>query len=187
MTNRPWCCSLATLNSSDSNSLCLQCGLCCNGVIFADVQLQADDDAARLKSLGLRFASSQKSNIKIQKFLQPCNAFDGCRCGIYSDRPRYCRDFECLLLKQVTQGRVSRSAAERLVRGARERVDRVKTLLHELGDVDESVALARRFRRVKARFEKEIPDKAVAARFGQLTLAMHELNMLLAEAFYPGD
>src|ERR1041384_8180337 len=41
------------MNVSQSNDLCLECGLCCNGVIFADVQLEPADDAARLQSLGL--------------------------------------------------------------------------------------------------------------------------------------
>src|ERR1700761_4281735 len=94
-----------------SNSLCLECGLCCNGVIFADVQLQPGDDAAKLRSLGLAFASNQK-------FKQPCTAFGGCRCNIYSDRPQYCREFECLLLKSVKAGRTETSTALRIIRTA---------------------------------------------------------------------
>ncbi len=31
--------------------LCPDCGLCCNGVLFADVELRAGDDAGRLKQL----------------------------------------------------------------------------------------------------------------------------------------
>ena len=74
-----------------------ECGLCCNGVIFADVQLEPEDDAQLLQSLGLKFALNRKSQIVKRKFLQPCTAFAGCQCNIYSDRPRhYCRQFECL-------------------------------------------------------------------------------------------
>src|SRR5947208_1703191 len=107
------------------DSLCLECGLCCNGVIFADVQLQPDDDARKLQLLGLTLFPNRKSKIENRKFKQPCSAFDGCRCRIYSDRPGYCRAFECLLLKNVNAGRLDAAAALRVIRTARKRVELV--------------------------------------------------------------
>src|ERR1041385_5603363 len=92
------------MNPNDSNSLCLECGLCCNGVIFADVRLQPGDNAPRLQSLGLKFLPNRQSQIANRKFSQPCAAFAGCKCTIYSERPTYCRKFECLLLKSVKTG-----------------------------------------------------------------------------------
>src|SRR5437867_9164117 len=79
--------------------LCPQCALCCNGVLFKDVELQPADDAARLKALGLPLDGSRKA-----KFSQPCAALCGCHCGIYADRPMRCRQFECALLKSVAAG-----------------------------------------------------------------------------------
>ena len=35
------------------NQLCPACGLCCNGVLFADVELQPGDNAGRLIDLGM--------------------------------------------------------------------------------------------------------------------------------------
>ena len=171
---------------TDSNPLCLECGLCCNGVIFADGQLRPADDVARLQSLGLRIAANQKSKINDQKFLQPCGALDGCRCRIYADRPKYCRAFECLLLKHVKAGRMKTDAALRVVGTARQRADIVRRLLRELGDHAEDVALSLRFRRMKRRLEANLPDEATAETFGRLTLTVHELNLLLSDAFYPG-
>jgi hypothetical protein len=155
-------------------------------VIFADVQLQPGDNAAKLRSLGLAFVSPQKSKTRPQKFNQPCAAFGGCRCNIYSERPKYCRQFECLLLKSVKAGRTETAAALRIIRTALQRVKKVKHLLHELGDDDETVALSKRFRRMKRRLESGPLDDEAAEKFGDLTLAVHDLNMLLAEAFYPG-
>ena len=175
------------MNNGDSNALCLECGLCCNGVIFADVQLQPEDDASRLRSLGLAFAGNQNSKIKIQKFKQPCNAFEGCRCRIYSERPKYCRQFECLLLKSVKSGRTETPKALRIIRTARRRVEKVKSLLRDLGDADEHIALSKRFRRVKRRLENGGFDDETAQRFGELTLAVHDLNVLLSEGFYPAS
>ena len=172
-------------DSSDKHpapeSLCLKCGLCCNGVIFADVKLQARDDSQRLRTLGLPLASSGRRDLK---FSQPCSAFDGCRCRIYAERPRYCRDFECILLKNVIAGRLTYGAALQTVRSATEKVDAVRDLLRALGDNDEQLAIAARFRKMTAEFEREPLQDERADLYGRLTLAVHDLNCLLSEAFY---
>jgi hypothetical protein len=171
------------MNLCNSNSLCLECGLCCNGVIFANVQLQPGDNAARLKSLGLAI-SNRSTKAGVQKFKQPCTAFDGCRCNIYSDRPKYCRQFECLLLKSVKAGDTSLPDASKVIRSALRRVKKVKRLLQELGDSDEQLALSHRFRRMQRFLENSPLDGDTAAKFGDLTLAVHDLNVLLSESFY---
>lgn len=187
-------------NASFIEQLCPACGLCCNGVIFADVQLQPGDNAEKMKSLGLPPTTSQPASRRqlrssrrqeahssaIAKFPQPCAAFDGCRCGIYPDRPKYCRKFECALLKEVDAGRVDSSAALRTIRTARQRAERVRQLLRELGDMDEQLALSKRFQRMQRRMESSVINEEAADVFGQLTLAVHDLNLLLSEAFYPG-
>jgi Fe-S-cluster containining protein len=189
LTNTDVCNRIGWLmNASDSNQLCLECGLCCNGVIFANGQLQPEDDAQRLRALGLRLAKTDpKSEIRNPKFLQPCTAFDGCRCKIYTDRPIYCRKFECLLLRDVKAGDLETAAALRVIREARRRVDKVKKLLRELGDADEHIALSVRFHRMKRRLETSELDEERADRFGDLTLAVHDLNVLLSGRFYPGS
>ena len=175
------------MDSTDSNPLCLECGLCCNGVIFADGQLQPADDAPRLEALGLRLLPHRPSPIAHQKFQQPCAAFDNCRCRIYGGHPQYCREFECLTLKRMKTGRLETAAAERVIRAARQRADKVKRLLLELGDDDERMALSLRFQRMQKRLESRMTDDETAELFSRLTLAVHGLNLLLSEAFYPGS
>ena len=170
------------MNPRDANSLCLECGLCCNGVIFADVQLRSGDDAARLRALGLAFA--QKSKAGVEKFKQSCAAFGGCKCNIYSERPRYCREFECLLLKSVKAGDVKIDEARRVIRSALKQAETVKKLLRQLGDTDETLALNKRFQRVQRKVERGACDQDTAHIFGELTLAVHKLSMLLSERFY---
>ena len=169
----------------DANSLCRECGLCCNGVIFADVQLQSGDNAARLRALGLAFLKNRKSQIVNRKFSQPCTAFAGCECKIYSERPTYCREFECLLLKSVKAGDVEVTDARRVIRSTLRQAEKVKSLLRQLGDTDESVALSKRFQRTRRTVERGPCDQETAHSFGELTLAVHELNVLLSERFYP--
>ena len=162
------------------DQLCPQCAMCCNGVLFKDVELQAGDDAAKLKELGIPVARK-----RVEKFPQPCVALEGCRCRIYCDRPARCREFECALLKAVAAGETEVSAALRTIRETQKRANAVKRLLREVGDTDEGLALSLRFKRTRRRLESSSFDEATGDRFGELTLAVHDLNLFLREKFYP--
>jgi Fe-S-cluster containining protein len=171
------------VSETNSGDICFECGLCCDGVIFADVQLRP----AEVKSLKSKLESLQSRGKNAPaKLPQPCAAFDGCRCRIYADRPSYCRQFECLLFKNLRSGRIERAAASRIVRTAKERAEKVRVLLRELGDTDEHSALSLRFQQAAKRFERAPLTDEKAEIYADLTLAVHDLNMLLSEAFYPG-
>jgi uncharacterized protein len=173
------------MTSDTARALCLECGLCCNGVIFARGQLQPEDNPERLQELGLALLPPGRDRkSQPREFKQPCKAFDGCRCNIYTERPKYCRDFECLLLKSFQSGQTEPDAALGIIRRARRRVEKVKQLLHRLGDSDEHVPLKRRFEATRKRLEGGHGDAETAAVFGELTLALHDLNVLLSERFY---
>ena len=173
-------------NETVSEQLCPGCGLCCNGVIFANLALQPGDSSARLRSLGLPVRNSH-SALRPPHLTQPCAAFDGCRCRVYADRPKYCRQFECVLLKRVKAGQTVPAAAGRIIRTARARADKVLRLLRALGDADEQLPLSARFRRTSRRLKEHELDKETADAYGQLTLAFHDLNLLLGDSFYPGS
>ncbi|HET7625709.1 MAG TPA: YkgJ family cysteine cluster protein [Verrucomicrobiae bacterium] len=175
------------MSFNGSSAICLECGLCCNGAIFARGELRSGDDAERLAALGLSLARQNYSLSGNRKFHQPCAAFENGCCRIYSERPEYCRAFECALLKKVNAGELEISAALRIIRSARRRADKVKRLLRKLGDTDEHVALSARVRRTIRRAESNISNDKTAGLFGELTLANHALNILLSEKFYPGS
>lgn len=160
-----------------AEKLCLSCGLCCNGVIFADVQLQRGDNAAKLRSLGVL-----KTNGK--KFPQPCAMHDCCRCSIYADRPQYCRQFECLLLQNAQEGRVTETGALRFIKAAHHKAAQVQDLLEQLGDRDATVALSKRFQAMRRKMEDGPSNAEQVEIFGLLTVAVHELNVILSEQFY---
>lgn len=177
---------MATPSQAESSEavaqLCPQCAMCCNGVLFKDVELQPGDDAAKLIRLGLVFAKSRQ-----QKFPQPCTALDCCTCGIYADRPVRCRQFECALLKSVAAGEMETPRALRVIRDAQKRAEKVKRLLRELGDDEESRALSLRFKRMQRRFESSVVGEEMTDKFGELTLAVHDLNLVLRARFYPAS
>jgi Fe-S-cluster containining protein len=151
-------------------------------VIFANVKLQAEDNVPRLKLLGLAISTPQSGPPRLN---QPCAALDGCRCRIYANRPRYCRDFECLLLKKVETQKLKTSTALEVIKTARERAEKVRHLLRDLGDADEHLPLSLRFRRTAKKMEHGRREQAKNKTFSQLTLAVHDLNLLLSKSFYP--
>ena len=67
---------------------------------------------------------------------------------------------------------------------ARERAEKVKQLLRELGESNEHLPLAKRHRTITRRMESSDLDELTADLYGQLTLAVHDLNCLLRDAFY---
>jgi len=172
-------------NRSLGEQLCLHCGLCCNGVLFKDVELQAGDDSLQLASAGLPVRPARSAGAR-QKFSQPCAALcaDN-RCRIYSDRPERCREFECVQLKSVQAGEIDPATALRTIERARQGADRVRSLLRRLGDANEDVALSVRFNRLKRRLERDCRNDETAENFAHLTLAVHELSLLLSTKFYP--
>lgn len=92
-----------------------------------------------------------------------------------------------MLLKSVIAGHTSNEVALQIIKSARTGAEKVFKLLRTLGDNDEAAPLAARFRRMKKKLESEPLDEESAEVFGTLTLAVHDLNLMLSEAFYPGD
>jgi uncharacterized protein len=160
------------------NQLCPNCGLCCNGVLFADVELQKGDDAGQLIELGL---SLKKKGVK-RAFVQPCACFDGRLCKIYSDRPQRCRTFECGLLKQVQAGNLEAEAALKQIAETLRLVEKVKGLLRSVGQTNEELALTHRY---KAAMDAPVDfsDEAGAENRGKLMLAVNDLMQMLQRDF----
>lgn len=158
--------------SSPIDRLCLQCGLCCNGVLFADVRPEPGDTSPL-------FAGRSRVN-------QPCLAFDAgsCTCAIYAERPVRCRKFECRQLLNVQAGNSTPEQALRQIRAARKLAARVEALLTELGFVDGKLSLSRRFRRCQRAAETGALSPEQFDTLADLQLAVHKLTHLLAAEFH---
>jgi Fe-S-cluster containining protein len=123
------------------SQLCPKCGLCCNGVLFADVELRKGDDVQRLAELGLSLEKKGRQ----RAFAQPCACFDGKLCRIYKERPKRCRTFECGLLKRVQAGELGADAALETIAQARRQVKKVYELLRCVDSDDGQLALSQRY------------------------------------------
>lgn len=109
-----------------TDTLCTRCGLCCDGTLFADVELAGPVEATRLEILGLDLDDDEAGT---ELLSLPCTALRGTRCGVYADRPRCCRTFECRLLQGARRGTVTVDQALVEIAEARAQVEQVKTLL----------------------------------------------------------
>ena len=124
-----------------TDTLCTRCGLCCDGSLFADVELAGRAEAVGLELLGLQIEEDDGDGGLL---LQPCAALQGKRCGIYAHRPGCCRTFECRLLQDVRRGAVSVERAGEHIAEALRRTARVRALATALGQRDNKLPLKER-------------------------------------------
>jgi len=162
------------------SQLCPNCGLCCDSTLFADVELRAGDDAKRLAKIGLSLTKKGQGKLA---FAQPCACFDGKLCGIYGDRPKRCRTFECGLLKRVGADELSAGAALKKISAAKILVKKVRELLRSLGQDDERLALTKRYAQaMSAPVDLSASENDSELR-GELMLAVNDLMQILQRDF----
>jgi hypothetical protein len=165
----------------DGQRLCAACGLCCNGVLFADVELQPRDIPERLEFLGLRILAKGRGDLR--RFRQPCPAWEGCRCAIYRERPSHCRAFDCRQLRRLKAGDTSESEALDVIRRTLRQVVRVEDLLQVFGQTRRDRPLAARYAAAMRRAVDLAGDPQAAARQGRLLRAMRALMRRLETDF----
>lgn len=153
--------------------------MCCNGVLFGDVELQPGDDGKRLAARGLELFRKGRKRC----FSQPCACFDGKWCRIYDDRPQRCATFECRLLQRVQSGKTDAAAALKVIAQARRRVETLRRLVRELGHTDERVPLNLRYSTIMAQPIELAGDQTVVQRRSELMQTVDELARILERDF----
>jgi len=124
-----------------TETLCTKCGLCCDGTLFADVELVGQAEVVRLEVMGMEIENEDRNTGLLS---QPCAALRGTRCGIYSHRPKCCRQFRCRLLQNAERGAVTVERALTQIADAREQIEHVRAMLGRLGNRDESLPIKER-------------------------------------------
>ena len=156
----------------DAAPLCLDCGLCCNGVLFDRVYLQRGDIPKALTSQGLKIKKGQWFN-------QPCTAVCGTLCRLYQDRPARCRLFECRQFQQVAAGLISYESAADRIRSVKIQLTELENLLAGCGGGNVRKPLAQRYATVVEASRSGIVNPL-------LTAAMAQLQADLNAHFRPG-
>jgi Fe-S-cluster containining protein len=166
------------MTTSLTDRLCTHCALCCDGSLFADVELVGEKEAIRLEGMGLEVDDSDAEGALL---VLPCRALEGKRCGIYAHRPSCCRTFECGLLQNVRRGAVGVEQAERHIADALARIGHVKRLLAELGRRDTSLPLKERV--AEALADESAAGIAALKRRAELEAAMSAVESLISSKF----
>ncbi|MCA1658500.1 MAG: YkgJ family cysteine cluster protein, partial [Verrucomicrobiaceae bacterium] len=91
---------------SESTSICIGCGLCCDGTLHGTTTVRPDDEAiVRARGLVVKKEGNRRF------FAQPCALFSCGSCSVYAQRPNVCRKYRCALLVRVEAGEIDPSAA----------------------------------------------------------------------------
>lgn len=166
------------MTTSLTDTLCTTCGLCCDGSMFADVELESSAEITELEILGLDVEEGEGSAGLLS---QPCRALKGRRCGIYARRPKCCRTFECALLQDVRTGTVSLDQAHAHVAEAFTQIRRVRTLLVQVGEKNTPLPLNERCAEALAKDPSGTPG--MRRKQSQLETAMTALESLIRRVF----
>lgn len=120
---------------SQQGTLCLSCGLCCNGSIFSVISLDAEVSGQ------ITFDNLISNDHKALKL--PCTNYVGNKCSIYntSDKPHVCTQFKCQLVTELESGKSSLNACLSHVQEAKSKVEEIKTILKSNGTYDERISL----------------------------------------------
>ena len=166
---------LGILTPSLTDTLCTTCGLCCDGTLFADVEL-GRAEATRLESMGLEVEVTDGGLLS-----QPCAALKGRRCSIYAHRPTCCRTFECQLLQDAQRGAVRAERALEQIGEAQKQIQRVRDLLKQLGERQVRLPLKERCAAAFAGEAGTSPD--VDRKRAELDAAARTLDRMIEATF----
>jgi Fe-S-cluster containining protein len=175
---------MKSMKANLTDVLCLRCGLCCDGSLFADAELAGRETTA-LDVLGLEVEDADQGEPAV--LLQPCAAFKRKRCSIYPHRPNCCQTFECRLLKQVESGAMSIERAKEKIANALKEVGRVKVLIAQLGQRDECLPLKERFSDALELFSNITDDPQTNRKRADAKLAIARVENLLQQTFLNGS
>lgn len=170
------------MTPSLTDVLCTKCGLCCDGTLFADVELAGQAEIARLVNLDMDVEVEDRKTALLP---QPCTALHGTRCGVYAHRPKCCRTFECRLLQDAQRGAVTVERALEQIEDARGRVRAVHAMLRRLGNRD--VALPIRERCAESLAAEGKTSSRTTAERAKLEAAMRALEIAIGKTFLGTD
>jgi Fe-S-cluster containining protein len=173
------CYGCPEMKPSLTDMLCTQCGLCCDGSLFADVELASADEASALEVMGLEIEEEDDDRGLL---LQPCRALKGTRCSIYPHRPDCCRTFECRLLQDAKRGTVNSAEAKQKIVTALQQIKHVKLLIGQLGPDQPQLPLKERCTEALA-FSEAVANPKLNCKRVELETAMTTLERFIQKTF----
>ncbi len=150
-----------------AGALCTACGACCNGTLFDEVPLAAEE-----VELGVRLRLPIVPSGEEAAMALPCPRLEVATCTVYPDRPSTCRTYKCGLLEELERGSVSSEEAHAHVGALREAAQHARALLPESG----STPLMRAYERF-AEHEGGRRSASFEANHAELIARMREVGV----------
>lgn len=152
------------------STLCISCGMCCDGSLFRHGHLFDQDDEVRATKLGLKWVENEG-------FLLPCKFLNG-SCTIWdSERPKVCEKYFCKPLTRFFKHEITFREAEAKVHN----LLKIKNqILNEARKIDELKSLTL----VQICDILDESSRGNLQRYGILLLLRIELNKRLTEFFF---
>lgn len=119
-------------------SICVGCGLCCDGTMYSTVDIAGEDRTDVLTQAGITLSTRENT----QLFRQPCAAFNSGCCSVYDNRPRVCRRYRCHLLRRHEAGEVSYIEARTLISRTINLRNRLRVELNTFLDTNQQASLS---------------------------------------------
>ena len=128
--------------ASPAQSLCVRCGLCCDGTIFERARLVPEDDLARLEAGGFIVLPTKTGT----GFALPCHHQQDRICTLYQQwRPTVCHTFRCRLLRRFDTGELNLEEAQTIIERTTGLADQVWAQMQQRTGIGDG-PLKKRFR-----------------------------------------
>ena len=161
-----------------SQQLCQSCGICCDGLLFESASVDADGP-------GKSWPAELIKTVTVDGNLpQPCQAYQGSNCSIYSARPAACQNYQCNLLGQLNAGEVSLTDAQESVRQTRRFWQAFHSALAEVMTVKQRASLTVMFENFRLRFKDEFNNPEFIKSRKKVFLTHARLAFALRNGFF---
>jgi Fe-S-cluster containining protein len=138
-------------------SICIGCGLCCDGTLHGKTTVRPGDQAA-VTAIGLEVAGDEGKRF----FRQPCLRFSCGTCTVYDRRPGVCRTYNCSLLERVKAEEIAPAAALETIAKAKRLIAAVRAIDRAAVTPAERTELVARLREQLG--QREGPSRDAAAK-----------------------
>jgi hypothetical protein len=161
---------------NNPTSICLSCGLCCDGTLLGVVQLASDEISEVRKIKEIEEVNGNGF------FLQPCPDFcDGCT--IYEQRPKQCAIFKCGLLKAVEKDELDFNLALEAISSVKEIKWKIEEKITKLDLQLHSRAFYYKTLELKKTFNNLNSEENLSEKWQELLLEIEQFDDLIATKF----
>ena len=169
--------------TAEEQAVCIGCGLCCDGTLFAYAVLNPGERG----NLPEKLEEQSYTEDGKDYFSLPCQYFEG-KCMIYNlKRADVCSSYRCRLLKDLAAAKITTDDAHGLVYGAKEMRDEILEHYRDLSGEKERI----HFKELLVKLGKpgKTPDEGSTyiAKYDLLIARCNILEALLIKYFRPEE